>query len=245
MTLLRLFARDFRANGLYLATSLGILFVMSTGLAYGVLGEPPQGYDDRWVLADSIEMLLYLSMIIVSTKLASILFFKIDEMNDVQGTFASLPVARNEIVKARYMSSLVQVLVVLGVHLLAILPAALIRGGLDHIGLKLIYHPAVWIISFVLVLLSNSFSFPVYFRFGLTRGLAVFTVIQVLMLVTTIALLVNFVDNDSFFRAVEQLIKWVAAQNAFLLISAIIGGTLLIMAGSATLSIKLYNTKDL
>lgn len=245
MILLRLFARDFRANGLYLATSLGILFVMSAGLAYGVLGEPPEGFDDRWALADSIEMLLYLSMIIVSTKLASVLFFKIDEMNDVQGTIASLPVARNGIVKARYMSSLVQVIIVLCVHLLAVVPAALFRGGFDHIGLNLMYHPAIWIISFVLVLLSNSFSFPAYFRFGLTRGLAVFSVIQVLMLVLTITLAVNFIDRNSFFMAIETSVKWIAAQNPWLLIGAIIGGALLTMAGSASLSIKLYNTKDL
>ncbi len=245
MMLLRLVARDFRANGLYLAISLALVFVLGGGMAYGVLGEAPDIGDDRWRQGESIELLLYAAMIILSVKLASIFFFKVDEMNDIEPMAASLPVKRGEIVKARYLASTLVILVAFFVHLLAILPAALLRGGLDHMGLGLVYHPALWTIALIILLLSNSFSFPLYFRFGLTRGMVVLAIVQVLLVALTITLAINFVDQDSFFRRFEELVKWVSAQNAPLLIIAVIAGASLVMTTSAMLSVKLYNTRDL
>lgn len=245
MMLLRLVARDFRANRLYLSISLALVFVLGAGMAYGVLGEAPNVNDGRWRQGQSIELLLYCSLIILSVKLASIFFFKVDEMNDIEPMAASLPVKRGAIVNARYLASTLVILMAFMVHLLAIVPAALLRGGLDHIGLGLVYHPALWVIALIILLLSNSFSFPLYFRFGLTRGMVVLAVVQVLLVALAITLAINFVDKDGFFQRFEELIGWVSAQNALLLITPIIGGAFLVMAVSARLSVKLYNTRDL
>ncbi|GAB5527696.1 MAG: hypothetical protein Roseis2KO_55680 [Roseivirga sp.] len=245
MMLLKLIARDFRANGLYLGIILTLIFVLGVGLAYGVLGEAPDVNSDRWMKTDSIELLLYCSMIILSVKLASVFFFKVDEMNDTEPMAASLPVRREAIVKARYLASTLVIVVAFIVHLLAILPAALLRGGLEHLGLNLMYHPALWVITFIILLLSSSFSFPLYFRFGLTKGMAVLTVIQVLLVILAITVAINFVDQDSFFNRLERLIGWVSERNALLLITTVFSVAFLLMAGSAMLSVKLYNTRDL
>lgn len=245
MMLLRLVARDFRANRLYLAISLALVFLLGAGMAYAVLGDAANVNDGRWRQGESIELLLYSSLIILSVKLASIFFFKVDEMNDIEPMAASLPVKRGEIVKARYLASALVILVAIMVHLLAILPAALLRGGLDHPGLGLVYHPALWTIALIILLLSNSFSFPLYFRFGLTRGMAVLAVVQVLLVALAITLAINFVDQDSFFQRFEELVKWISAQNALVLITAVIAGASLVMTASAMLSVKLYNTRDL
>lgn len=245
MTILKLVAKDFRVNRVYLITSLGILFLLSTVLAYGLLGERATAANGEWVIPENIKTFIYFFMVILSAKVVSMLCFMVDERSGVETLFASFPIKRSQLVLARYIGSIWQVIVSFALHLLAVLPAAILRGGLDHQGLSFVYNPGIWFVSFILLLLSNNFSLPVYFKLGLLRGVLVMAIIQLLLAAIVLAIMINLVDTELLSDYVRDVLKWVSQQRNVTLVIGSILGTLLVTIGSIMLSVRLYNTKDL
>lgn len=242
--LLKLVAKDFRANGLYLGISLGVLFVLNGVLTFGALGSeggPGEQIDTKITVA--IPMFFLIS--ILSAKMASLLFFKVDDMSDTSTLFASLPVRRNELVKARYISSAILVVAALTVLLLATLPAYVIYGASYPETFILIHYPAFWCAFLLLVWFSNGISFPFYFALGLTKGVLVIVIIQVLLAAILLAILLNTDSWGEIFDFAEAVLDWMDSIHIALLSLGSLAITLLLMLGSAMLSVKFYKVKDL
>ncbi|MCE7993005.1 MAG: ABC-2 transporter permease [Roseivirga sp.] len=243
--LFRLVAKDFRANGLYLAISLGILFVLNAILSFGVLGSEsgPVSAGGDAKLTVAIPMFFLVS--VLGSKVASLLFLKIDDMSDSNTFFASLPVKRKELVKARYISSAILACVALVVLLLATLPAYFIYGASYSETFSLLHYPAFWCIFLLFIWFSNSISFPFYFRFGLARGVFTVVIIQVLLATAMVIILLDPDVREGILDFAEGALDWINTIHIALLGLGSLGITLLLMLGSAMLSVKFYKVRDL
>jgi len=239
MNILLLIIKDLRANWMLQLFSLAILFAISAGFVTIWL--------KGWTTSDPIESFVslatafYVIAVVLSSKLASLLFMKMDEIYGTGEIFASLPVTRSQIVFAKYATSFVQVLLGLSIHILAILIIVYFLVGLDHPAVGIIFNPMLWLLMLVLLLLSNSFSFPFYFRFGLTRGIAVVGIIQFLLIV--VAVLTYKMLNPGDY--IQDTLEWLSNQNRLLLQTGLIGFFLFILSGSMALSARLYHNKEL
>tara|TARA_R110001599_G_scaffold203055_1_gene399983 strand:- start:7281 stop:7979 length:699 start_codon:yes stop_codon:yes gene_type:complete len=230
MGILKLIQKDFRAHRVYLLYSVVLLCAISTLFTYLVLLE--NGRTD-------FELIMYFVIVLASTSIVSLLFIQMDELYKTDEIFASLPVTRTQIIIAKYLSSFIQVLLALAVHFLGIQLGAYFHGSPGSPQLEIIYNPLLWLIMGVLLLFFKSYSYPLYFRFGLTIGAATHGVIQFLWLVI---LILSF----RFFNLqlkIEQLIEWGSGQNGYLLLTALVMAVVALMILSMTLSSKFFKHK--
>ncbi|MFT4684203.1 MAG: ABC-2 type transport system permease protein [Glaciecola sp.] len=229
--MLQLFLKDFRANWLYQLFSLAILFCISMLFIYQMIEE--NGSADP-------ELLIYFSVVMLSSSAVSLVFMLIDELHKIDELFISLPVTRNQIVIAKYTSSIVQLLLALIVHFLGVQVVIYFHGGLGNSELEIIYNPIIWISVFMILVLFKSYSYPLYFKFGLIRGVAIHSLLQFILFVIFVAIMVNY--NNSW-NALPEGISWIFNQNWWILLIIVTVFFLVIIKGSIVLSIKNFKKK--
>jgi hypothetical protein len=186
------------------------------------------------------ELLIYFSVVMLSSSAVSLVFMLIDELHKIDELFISLPVTRNQIVIAKYTSSIVQLLLALIVHFLGVQVVIYFHGGLGNSELEIIYNPIIWISVFMILVLFKSYSYPLYFKFGLIRGVAIHSLLQFILFVIFVAIMVNY--NNSW-NALPEGISWIFNQNWWILLIIVTVFFLVIIKGSIVLSIKNFKKK--
>jgi ABC-2 type transport system permease protein len=231
--MLQLIIKDFRANWLYQLFSLAILFCISLLFIYNMIEE--NGSADP-------ELVIYFVVVLLSSSAVSLVFMIIDELYKLDELFISLPVTKNQIILAKYTTSIVQLLLALVVHFLGVQVVIYFHGGLGNSELEIIYNPIVWISIFMILLLFKSYSFPLYFKFGLIKGVAIHSLLQFMLFVIFVVLMVNY--NNSW-NAYPEGISWIFNQNKWILLTVVVAFFTLIMKGSTALSIRNFKRKDI
>ncbi len=230
MNILKLIRKDFRAHWAYQLDSMLLLFALSTLFIYIML----QGNGK----ADP-ELVIYFLVMLLSTSIVSLLFMKMDELYKMDEIFVSLPVTRTEIVIAKYISSVIQVLLALPVHFLGVQLGAYFNGSLGNPELEIIYNPLLWFAMGAILLFFKTYAYPLYFKFGLTIGAGIHTVIQFLLLVILILSFQLF----NLQLLIEQIINWVSVKNGYLVFAVLLVAFISVMSLSVTLSSKIYKNK--
>ena len=229
----QLIYKDFRANWMFLLFALAILFALSSAFIYNWIGE--NGRTDPGLV-------LYYLTVLSSSSILSLLFMKVDEVYQTEAVFASLPIARGQMVKARYGSGLVQAILALVVHFLGAQLGAFLQGCSDYPALESIYDPMLWLGALIFLLLFNGCSYPFYFKFGLSRGALIVTICSFLFFATFVTVMINV---DQAWDVFQNSILWVLDQNPVVTLLLFAGIFLLIIAGSLALSFNIYKNKDL
>jgi hypothetical protein len=224
--MLQLILKDFRANWLYQLFSLAILFCISMLFIYHMIEE--NGSADP-------ELFIYFMVVMLSSSAVSLVCMLIDELYQIDELFISLPVTRKQIVLAKYLSSIVQLALALVVHFLGAQVVIYFHGGLGNSELEIIYNPMVWIAVFMILLLFKCYSYPLYFKFGLMRGIAIHSLFQFILFVTFVVIMVN---RNSSWNIFQEGINGILNQNRWILLTLVIAFFLLIMKGSLALSIN-------
>jgi ABC-2 type transport system permease protein len=230
MNILKLIVKDFRAHWLYQLYSMVLLFTLSTIFIYIMLQE--NGKTDP-------ELVIYFLLVLPTTSMASLLFMKMDELDKTDEVYVSLPVTKTEIVIAKYLSSFLLVLLAMPGHFLGIQSGAYLHDSLGSPQLEIIYNPLLWLIIVAVLLFFKSYAYPLYFRFGLTVGAVIHTIIQFLLLVI-------FILSFQFFNLqpmIEQLLKWGSDQNGYLLATVLAVALVTLTISSITLSSKFFKTR--
>lgn len=232
--MLLLILKDFRANWLFQLLSLFVTVVLCLITLAAMQDDGGQ-----------IIIVLYGAIIVGMCSLISLVFMRADEYFKVDELYASLPVTRSQIVKARYSTSFVQILLVLTCCFLSTKSELVHQGGLEDPALRIIYHPIFWFVLLVLVLMLISISYPFYFKYGLERGVVVLALIHLGVLI------LGFVVNkmigtteilSGFFEQSYQLLfqqSWMIFLASFLFFVA------MILIASVKLSCKFYQNRDL
>jgi ABC-2 type transport system permease protein len=224
--MLQLILKDFRTNWLYQLLSLAILFCVSVLFIYHMIEE--NGSADP-------ELFIYFMVVMLSSSAVSLVFMLIDELYQIDELFISLPVTRNEIVLAKYTSSIVQLAFALVVHFLGVQVVIYFHGGLGDSELEIIYNPIVWIAVFIILLVFKSYSYPLYFKFGLMKGVTIHSLLQFILFAIFVAIMVNY---NNFWNVFQEGISWILNQNRWILLTVVTVFFLIIMKGSIALSIK-------
>jgi ABC-2 type transport system permease protein len=227
----QLFLKDFRANWVYQLVSLAILLCISMLFIYHMIEE--NGSADP-------ELDIYFVVVLLSTSAVSLVFMLVDELHQIDELFISLPVTRNQIVVAKYASSIVQLALALVVHFLGVQVVIYFYGGLGNSELEIIKNPIIWISVFMILLLFKSYAYPLYFKFGLMKGVAIHSLLQFILFVIFVVLMINY--NNSW-NAYPEGIFWILNQNKWILCAVTTGFFLLIMKGSIALSIKNFKNR--
>jgi hypothetical protein len=186
------------------------------------------------------ELLIYFCVVMLSSSAVSLVFMLIDELQKIDELFISLPVTRNQIVIAKYTSSILQLLLALIVHFLGVQVVIYFHGGLGNSELEIIYNPIIWISVFMILVLFKSYSYPLYFKFGLIRGVAIHSLLQFILFVIFVTIMVNY--NNSW-NALPEGISWIFNQNWWILLTIVTVFFLVIIKGSIVLSIKNFKNK--
>ena len=231
--MLQLIIKDFRANWLYQLFSLAILFCISLLFIYNMIEE--NGSADP-------ELVIYFVVVLLSSSAVSLVFMIIDELYKLDELFISLPVTKNQIILAKYTTSIVQLLLALVVHFLGVQVVIYFHGGLGNSELEIIYNPIIWISIFMILVLFKSYSYPFYFKFGLIRGVVIHSLLQFILFVIFVTTMVNY--NNSW-HALPEGISWIFNQNKWILLAVAITFFILIMKGSTALSINNFKMKDI
>ncbi|AFU68319.1 ABC-type transporter membrane protein [Psychroflexus torquis ATCC 700755] len=231
--MLQLILKDFRANWLYQLVSLAILFCISLLFIYHMIEE--NGSADP-------ELVIYFVVVLLSSSAVSLVFMMIDEMYKMNEFCISLPVTRNQIVVAKYTSSIVQLALALVLHFLGVQVVVYFHGGLGNPELEIINNPIIWISAFMILLLFKSYSYPIYFKFGLMKGVAIHSVLQFILFVIFVVLMANY--NHSW-NGYPEGISWILNQNKWALLIVVTAFTILMMKGSTVLSTKIFKKKDI
>ena len=232
MNILKLITKDFRAHWLYQLYSMVLLFTLSTIFIYIMFQE--NGKTDP-------ELVLYFLLVLPTTSIASLLFMKMDELDKTDEVFVSLPVTKTEIIIAKYLSSFLLVLLALPAYFLGIQSGAYFHDNLGSPQLEIIYNPLLWSMMVALLLFFKCYAYPLYFRYGLTIGTGIHTIIQFLLLVI-------FILSFQFFNLqpmIEQLLKWGSDQNRYLLATVLVVALVILIISSITLSSKFFKTRAL
>ena len=102
MSLTKLIKKDFQSGKVYTIFSLVILFILSILLMASTMDLDTANSAGE---SATIEMMIYLVMITLVSRVGSLLYMKLDELYNVSHVITSLPVMRKEIVMAKYVSA--------------------------------------------------------------------------------------------------------------------------------------------
>lgn len=230
--MLQLILKDFRANWMYQSFNLVILFAISMGYMYILIEE--KGKTDP-------DMVLYVLIVVFSSAIVSLLFMVIDKVSKTDELFLSLPVARKQIVIAKYVNSFVLFILALLVHFSGAILGAYIQGNMNYHGMKIFYNPTLWLLMGTMLILINGFSFPFYFKFGLRKGAMIVIITGFLLLVLVFfGILMLGLSNY-----IVPAWNWLSAQSSLIVLIEIIILSLFIFGSSVSLSTKIYKNKDI
>jgi len=231
MNIWLLIRKDLWANGMTQLKALSLLFALSVFFIYFWLNEG--GEVDPGIV-------FYILIILLSSSIVSLLYMKTDELNQMNKHFASLPVKRSEIVIARYASSYILIVGALPAHFLGIQMAVLLWGD-NHINLDITYNPSFWISICLALMFFKSLALPFYFKFGLNKGMFIYSLTMFMLLIGS--MLSYQVFNPLY--GIQQFGTWLSDQSIVAVLSTGIALYLLLLAGSAGLSIKYYKNQEL
>ena len=225
---IQLIKKDFRAHWKLQLASMSIPFILS--LVYILVLDGSASMKSEATLLFSIS-------VIMSSKIVSLLFMKIDEAYYANIVIASLPVTRSQIVIARYVSSFIQILMALVTHLLAVGIGLYFRENLNYELLGFISQPMYWVIILLITVSYLLFTLPFCLNFGLKKVVAGILTIQFVLI--PIGFLSLLILSEIF------QINW-ASSWSFIIALILLAGLVLIMAaGSVAISLYTYNKKDL
>lgn len=232
--MLQLIFKDFRAYLPYQLLSLLVAFVMSTLAVVFMLTAGDQ---------------IYLGIFVVGSMLCSsmfsMVFMMMDESYGASEVYASLPVSRRQIVWARYLTSSVQILLVLAACILAAQPVAVFQESLDDPALQVIYHPLFWVMMLLLLLLVVGFSYPFYFKYGLGKGALILGLVQIVLIVVAGLAYYLFAPYLDLKNELHTVFQWLLRQKPLFLILLVTGVWLIMLRGSVELSVRLFQKRDL
>ena len=231
--MLSLIFKDFRANWMYQALGWGLLFAMSTG------------YVVAFSAGNALEVELYIIGVVLSCLMLSNLFLFIDEFYQMHAVFASLPVTRNQIIWARYLSVFLQTSIALIVHIAGIQIASLFLDTPNDASFEILFRPGLWLSLLGLLLLFISLSYPFYFKFGMLKGNLIIGIIFFSMIVLGVVGSMLFRVHFNIMKHVQAAINWMATQPAFIILFLLTGFFLFMMGSSIGLSAKFYKNQDL
>jgi len=154
-------------------------------------------------------------------------------------------VARTQIVIARYITSLIQILLVLIACYLTTKLGSILQERYDDPILEVLYVPTVWIGLLIVNLLLKSFSYPAYFKYGLNRGVGILGGIHFAVL--AFGGLIHWLLGGSSIQMahIRRFLEWFSSQNEGIVVAVISFFVLLIWLSSLNLSCKLYKKRDL
>tara|TARA_R100001369_G_scaffold91869_1_gene134521 strand:- start:1999 stop:2595 length:597 start_codon:yes stop_codon:yes gene_type:complete len=188
------------------------------------------------------ELVIYFMVVMLSSSAVSLLFMILDELYKIDQFFISLPVTRTQMVKAKYCSSLLQTGFAFVVHFLGTQFGIYLEGSINYPDLVIIYNPMWWLIVFTLLLVFKSYAYPIYFKFGLIKGIAIQSILQFLCFVFFVIIMINFSKIWNYF---QNGLIWVFNQNMLTVLMACAVSIILVMNGSVTVSIKVFKNKDI
>lgn len=243
MSLKKLVIKDFQANKTYTLLGLALVFVLTAVLMVSAMlndggGESASQYN-------SVMTRMYSLIIVLVIRMTSFLYLKIDDMYSIDGTIASLPVTRKDVVYSRYVSSGILLVLAIIIQLLVTLIVELVFGARGDSALSFIHEPAPWFFVLLLFLFFNSLSFPFYFRFGTRLGVLIVVIAQFLVVVLVFTVLNNLGDSFNWFERMEEFLEWTLIENLTesLILCALF--VALLVTVSAKLSAKIYKTRDI
>jgi len=218
---------------MYQLLALAILFMVSLG----------------WIMAlasgTQIEWEIYIMGVLLTSLLVPNLFLIIDEIYQTEDLFASMPVNRKLIVYGKYGSTILQIILVLGIHLLGIHLGVFFFGGGLALDIGLAFDPLIWIVILILLLLFISFFFPFIFKFGLVKGAIIFGIIQLSLLILGFIGLITLNSSLNPGKFLQPLFNWISPLSNFTLYIGLIAFLLFVIGGSIACSSKVYKNKDI
>ncbi len=224
--MLKLVIKDFRANQGYLLLLFAILILIGMGYSMAIKAE------------SDIEPEIYVLVIILSATVASKLFILTEVEAGADKLIAGLPVNRKQMVLARYLSSVLMIILTLIVHCTIIYLTS--DEAMRHEN-QFMYRPEIWIVSGLLLMVSDAFSFPFHFAFGAIKGAVMygFTLISFMILTILIISMTNsnVAWREFFLKISQQSVGLIFGELAFIF--------LLILGSSILISINAFKNKDL
>ncbi|MEO9869688.1 ABC-2 transporter permease [Ekhidna sp.] len=224
--MLKLVIKDFRANRTYLLLLFIVLAAISFGFNLAIIAE------------SEVEAELFPLVVILSAMVASKLFILAEAEVSADKLFAGFPVTRKEMVLAKYISSGLLILMALSIHLLVIRISSTEALRSEN---SFIYQPEMWIISGLILIISDAFSFPFYFRYGIAKGAMMYGVVLITFMMLTV-LVLNMLNPGDLLHA---LFLRVTDQPAWAIFAELVALFLLILSSSILISISVFKTKDL
>lgn len=218
----KLFIKDIRVNREYLGLMLSLLAAISFGFSLDIVPD--------------VE--IYVLVVILSSLITSKLFLIMDETTQTVSFFASLPITRAQLVLSRYLSSFLCMMIALAVHLVVIHLSASTELQEEA---AFLFRPGLWIITPVLLILSDAFSFPFFFRYGFVRG-AFFYGLTLIMLMIFTVMAIRFYVPQGF---AQHIIHWVSERPFWLIVAAFLTIVSMILGGSVLISIHTFKRQDI
>ncbi len=224
--MLKLVIKDFQVSRIYLLLLIAVLALISIG------------YTRALGSGEKVESELYVIVVLLSAMISSKLFLLQEAESNSETLIAGLPHTRKQIVIGRYVSSFLMILVVLGVHLIAIQISSTDALRNEN---YIMYHPEMWIISGLALMLADAIAFPYYFKFGLGQGALMYGATMIFLFFLTVFTLGRY-DRSIWFR---EFMQAVFEQPKVLLTIELIILFLLVLWSSLSISINVYKNKDL
>ncbi len=224
--MLSLIIKDFRAQKQYLL----LLFIMIAGFS--------AGFNIAQRVEADIEVELYILAVVLSTLFASKLFTLFDFQANAALFFAALPVTRKQMVIAAYSSSALLAVVTLSVHYIAVVLSSTELLRAEH---SFMYEAPMWIFAFVIMVLTDAFSFPFSFKYGLVKGSFFYGCFFITLIITAIITINTLNPAGLIYSWFNAFLK----QSPVWIISQLIVFGIIILGTSIFISMRTYQGKDL
>lgn len=224
--------KDYYAHWQHLLAGSTILFVVSSLYVYTMLLGGGRADPD---------LIIYFLIVVLSSAFFSLLFMKMDELYRADVFFVSLPTSRKQVVLARYLSSFGCLFLALLSHFLGVKFGSWVYGTAGQGVLAITGHLSTWLIVFIVCLLFKSYSYPLYSKFGLSKGVAVYIGIQFLLLVAII------LSHRAFnlFEPIQYALEWISANGSIWILLGLCLLLMFFLMCSVRISMWFYENKDL
>lgn len=224
--MMNLILKDFRSAKNYLGLSMLAILCLAMSFMYIL-------HTKNWM-----EVELYLLFVLLSGFFIPRLFVAMDEKNNSQQIWTSLPVSRTQIVIARYSASLLLVLLLLGLQYAV---SDISVWVFDSGKIPIIHYPVTWVIIAGLLLFSDLLFYPLYFWLGLAKGATLSFIFKLSILISGIYYFSRFSPEGQF----EQLHSFITDLQPVVIAGGIIAVILTLYTCSMALSIRFYKKKEL